>query len=73
MMAKPAILDGNSNEAERLQQTHAELDKRVRELSRRAFLTPAEQAEAADLKKRKLAVKDQIRASQPPPEPSTSN
>ena len=69
-MAKPAILDGNSNEALRLQQAHSNLDRRVRELARRAFLTPAEQAEQAELKKRKLALKDQLRDSQPPAEPS---
>lgn len=61
-MAKPAILDG-SNDTVKLEQLHADLDRRVKELDRRAILTPAEQAERAELKKKKLALKDQIRAS----------
>lgn len=71
-MAKPAILDG-SNEFEKLQQAHAELDRRVRELDRRAFLTPSEQAERAELKKKKLVLKDQLRASYPPTDSHGSN
>jgi uncharacterized protein YdcH (DUF465 family) len=44
----------------RLEEEHRMLKMRVAELSRRAILTPAEQQEAADLKKRKLAKKDRI-------------
>jgi hypothetical protein len=39
---------------------HRELDSRLRQLGRRAFLTPGEQLEAAQLKKRKLLAKDEI-------------
>ncbi|WP_437486960.1 YdcH family protein [Sorangium sp. So ce1014] len=39
---------------------HRELDSRLRQLGRRAFLTPGESMEAAQLKKRKLAAKDEI-------------
>jgi uncharacterized protein YdcH (DUF465 family) len=67
-MAKHGLSGGNGD-GMNLQATHAELDRRVKELDRRAFLTPAEQAELSQLKKRKLAVKDQIRASQPPDAP----
>jgi uncharacterized protein YdcH (DUF465 family) len=44
----------------RLEEEHRMLKMRVAELDRRAFLTPAEQREAADLKKKKLAKKDRI-------------
>lgn len=39
---------------------HRELDARLRELGRRAYLTPSEQLEATDLKKHKLRAKDEI-------------
>ena len=67
-MEKRAISDDHGDAA-KLQESHAQLDRRVRELDRRAILTPAEQQELADLKKRKLVLKDRIRASEPPPEP----
>jgi len=38
----------------------ARLDQRVDELQRRAFLTPTEQLELAELKKQKLLIKDQL-------------
>ena len=41
---------------------HREMDTRIDELGRRALLTPAEQQEMSELKKRKLAAKDQIAA-----------
>lgn len=41
---------------------HRELDARLKELGRQAYLTPAEQVEAADLKKQKLRAKDEIDA-----------
>jgi len=44
----------------RLEQEHRSLKARVTELDRRAILTPAEQREASELKKRKLATKDAI-------------
>ena len=39
---------------------HSTLDQRVKELARRAILTPDEQHELAELKKRKLQLKDKI-------------
>lgn len=39
---------------------HRTLDTRIQELTRRAYLTPAEQVELADLKKQKLKLKDEI-------------
>mgnify|MGYP001293059242 CR=1 FL=1 len=39
---------------------HRELDARLSELRRRAYLTPTEQLEAIDLKKHKLRTKDEI-------------
>jgi uncharacterized protein YdcH (DUF465 family) len=41
---------------------HRELDARLKELGRHAFLTPAEQLEASTLKKHKLRAKDEIAA-----------
>jgi uncharacterized protein YdcH (DUF465 family) len=41
---------------------HRALDARIQELARRAYLTPAEQVEVADLKKQKLKLKDEIQA-----------
>jgi uncharacterized protein YdcH (DUF465 family) len=41
---------------------HRELDARLRELGRHAFLTPSEQLEASQLKKHKLRAKDEIAA-----------
>ena len=43
-----------------LQQLHRNLDDEVRKLERRAFLTPDEQRHMSELKKQKLAAKDQI-------------
>jgi uncharacterized protein YdcH (DUF465 family) len=43
-----------------VQAKHRELDNRLRELGRRAYLTPAEQLEMTNLKKRKLRAKDEI-------------
>lgn len=44
----------------RAEERHRELDSRVKELGRRAYLTPAEQLEVAELKKQKLKAKDEI-------------
>lgn len=43
-----------------LEATHRALHSAVSELSRRAYLTPEEQRQVADLKKRKLLAKDAI-------------
>jgi len=45
-----------------LEQEHHELKNMVRVLERRAFLTPTEQHHITELKKQKLAAKDQIAA-----------
>jgi uncharacterized protein YdcH (DUF465 family) len=39
---------------------HRELDTRLKELGRHAYLTPAEQREIAELKKQKLRAKDEM-------------
>ena len=39
---------------------HKTLDGRLKELGRRAYPTPTEQREMAELKKRKLLAKDEI-------------
>lgn len=46
----------------RMELRHRELDDRIDALGKRAILTPAEQREMSELKKRKLAAKDQISA-----------
>lgn len=43
-----------------VEERHRELDERLKKLGRRAYLTPAEQIEAAELKKLKLLAKDEI-------------
>ena len=45
-----------------LEAEHRNLDERVRTLSRRAYLTPGEQREAAELKRMKLSAKDRLHA-----------
>jgi uncharacterized protein YdcH (DUF465 family) len=55
----------HSNVEERISQIearHRALDARLKELGRHAFLTPAEQLEASQLKKHKLRAKDEIAA-----------
>lgn len=51
-----------SNRLLDLEHQHATLKEQVRQLERRAYLTPPEQRHIADLKKQKLAAKDQIQA-----------
>ncbi len=63
-MTRAAMIDGSHGD-DQLRTMHADIDRRVRELDRRAYLTPTEQGERAELKKLKLAVKDRI--SSPPP------
>lgn len=45
-----------------LEHEHQSLKEAVRRLEKRAYLTPPEQREIADLKKQKLAAKDMIAA-----------
>ena len=62
-----------SNEQYRqLAERHHELDDRLHELTEKHYLSDTEQLEEVTLKKRKLALKDAIRSSQPPPEPMSS-
>jgi uncharacterized protein YdcH (DUF465 family) len=54
---------GNSSHTtntETLEQQHRILANQVARLEKRAFLTPSEQLEVSNLKKRKLAAKDQL-------------
>lgn len=39
---------------------HRELDDRLKELGRHAYLTPTEQREISELKKHKLKIKDEL-------------
>lgn len=43
-----------------LEEEHRLLDQRLRTLVRRAYLTPDEQREATELKRKKLSAKDEI-------------
>lgn len=43
-----------------LREEHMALDERVRQLSRRPFLTPSDEREVLSLKKRKLRAKDAL-------------
>jgi hypothetical protein len=45
-----------------LEMLHRDLDVAVARLGRRAYLTPPEQREMAELKKQKLMTKDQLTA-----------
>lgn len=45
-----------------IESQHRELDARLKELGRHAYLTPAEQREIAALKKQKLRAKDEMTA-----------
>jgi hypothetical protein len=51
-----------TNRLQTLEQQHASLKEQVRQLERRAYLTPPEQQHIATLKRQKLAAKDQIQA-----------
>lgn len=54
--------DGLQERIRRMEVRHKELDIRIDELAKRAILTPTEQREVSELKKQKLATKDQIAA-----------
>ena len=45
-----------------LEEEHRTLDERLRVLTRRAYLTPNEQMEAAEIKRKKLLAKDRMTA-----------
>lgn len=52
--------EGLQAELERLRTEHRALERRLAELDSHVSLTPAEQVERTELKKRKLVKKDQI-------------
>ncbi len=49
-----------SDNVQQLQARHQELAEEVRQLEKRAYLTPEEQRHITELKKQKLAAKDQL-------------
>jgi uncharacterized protein YdcH (DUF465 family) len=57
--AKNLLLNGNDNYRQ-LADRHHQLDDRLHELLEKQYLTSNEQLEEATLKKRKLALKDQM-------------
>ncbi len=61
-MTKQVQLSHESDRLKLAESQHRTLDARIQELARRAYLTPAEQLEVADLKKQKLKLKDEIHA-----------
>jgi hypothetical protein len=59
----PFMKDALNTAADRIRQLEEEhrlLDRQLRTLTRRAYLTPDEQREAAELKRRKLSAKDRL-------------
>jgi uncharacterized protein YdcH (DUF465 family) len=54
--------DSGSNAILEAEREHRALDQELRQLERRAFLTPTEQRQVADLKKKKLRAKDRLHA-----------
>ena len=58
---KEALLQ-SSEDFRQLVSEHQALDERIRQLSSLSFLTDEQQYQEASLKKRKLALKDQIEA-----------
>jgi uncharacterized protein YdcH (DUF465 family) len=53
---------GLEDRLNRVEALHRQLDERLKELGRRAHLTPKEQLELAEIKKHKLKAKDEIAA-----------
>ena len=60
-MKEAAMLNADDRMRE-LESEHRILDARLRVLSKRAFLTPDEQRESAELKRKKLVAKDRLYA-----------
>lgn len=60
---KAAAVEGSAMDRVRaLELEHRALDERLRLLTRRAYLTPDEQREASELKRKKLFAKDRLYA-----------
>lgn len=55
-----------SDNVQQLQTRHQELAEEVRQLEKRAYLTPEEQRHITELKKQKLAAKDELFGLKPP-------
>jgi uncharacterized protein YdcH (DUF465 family) len=53
---------GSMERLERAEARHRQLDARLTELRRRAYLSPAEQRELVEVKKQKLRAKDEVSA-----------
>ena len=52
----------NNDQYRQLAEQHHQLDNRLHELSDKHYLSPTEQVEEVNLKKRKLALKDRMEA-----------
>jgi uncharacterized protein YdcH (DUF465 family) len=66
-MKQPVSLRGfgvehHQHQLSSIEAQHRRLDERLQELGRRAYLTPKEQMEIAELKKHKLRAKDELTA-----------
>ena len=55
-----SLRGGLEHQLSSIEAQHRRLDDRLRELGRRAFLTPKEQLEVAEIKKHKLRAKDEL-------------
>jgi uncharacterized protein YdcH (DUF465 family) len=56
------LLLHNNDQYRQLAEQHHQLDNRLHELSHKHYLSPTEQVEEVNLKKRKLALKDRMEA-----------
>jgi hypothetical protein len=56
------LLLNNNDQYRQLAEQHNQLDHRLHELTDKHYLSPTEQIEEVNLKKRKLALKDQMAA-----------
>ena len=56
------LLLNNNDQYRQLAEQHHQLDNRLHELSDKHYLSPTEQIEEVNLKKRKLALKDRMAA-----------
>ncbi|MDC0741992.1 YdcH family protein [Polyangium mundeleinium] len=62
MMKREIETDSDAERLNHAEMRHRELEARLAELGRHAYLTPSEQLEMAELKKQKLKAKDEIHA-----------
>jgi uncharacterized protein YdcH (DUF465 family) len=60
--SRPQSLQNVQERISLVEARHRELDARLKELGRHAYLTPSEQLEASQIKKHKLKAKDEITA-----------